>query len=83
MLFIAGLNIDISPEPDKGQLFPLTKLVPWAAYLQQLDGDHRNPEQDELFSALEAQSEENPDQTNLEDAIRLMSEAEEVRVPSE
>lgn len=81
VLFIAGLNIDISP--DRGQLFPLTKFIPWAAYLQQPNAEHRNLEQDELFSKLAAQSEENPDQTDLEEAIRLMSEAEEVRVPSE
>ena len=81
VFFIAGLNIDISP--DTGQMFPLTKFVPWAAYVQMPDGEHRNLEQDELFSQLEAQSAENPDQTDLENAIRLMSEAEEVRVPSE
>ena len=32
LAFIAGINIDISPQP--GQLFPLTKFVPWAAYIQ-------------------------------------------------
>jgi len=61
----------------------LTKFVPWAAYVQMPDGEHRNLEQDELFSQLKSQSAENPDQTDLENAIRLMSEAEEVRVPSE
>jgi len=81
VFFIAGLNIDISPET--GQLFPLTKFVPWAAYVQTPDGKHYNLEQDELFSQLEAQSAENRDQTDLENAIRLMSEEEEVRVPSE
>ena len=64
-------------------MFPLTKFIPWAAYVQQPDGEHNILEQDELFSQLEAQSTENPDQTDLETAIRLMSEAEEVRVPSE
>jgi len=81
VFFIAGLNIDISP--DIGQMFPLTKFVPWAAYVQLPDGEHHNLEQDELFSQLEAQSADNPDQTDLEKAIRLMSEAEEIRVPSE
>ena len=81
IFFIAGLNIDISP--NSGQLFPLTKFVPWAAYVQQPGGKHQNLEQDELFSQLEAQSEDNPDQIDLENAIRLMSEAEEVRVPGE
>jgi len=28
VLFIAGLDVDISSQP--GQLFPLTKFVPWA-----------------------------------------------------
>ena len=81
VLFIAGLNIDISPYT--GQPFPLTKFVPWAAYVQMPDGEHYILEQDELFSQLEAQSHENPEQTNLENAIQLMSEAEEVRVPGE
>lgn len=81
VLFIAGLNIDISPE--SGQLFPLTKFIPWAAYVQQANGEHYHLEQDELFAQLQAQSAQNPDQTDLENAIRLMSEAKEVRVPSE
>ena len=81
VFFIAGLNIDISP--DVGQLFPLTKFVPWAAYIQQPNGEYRILEQDDLFSLLGAESAENPDQTDLEDAIRTMSEAEEVRIPSE
>ena len=81
VLFIAGLNIDISPYT--GQPFPLTKFVPWAAYMQMPDGEHYILEQDELFSQLEAQSPENPEQTDLENAIQLMSKAEEVRVPSE
>jgi hypothetical protein len=81
VFFIAGLNIDISP--DAGQPFPLTKFVPWAACVLQPDGSHRIMEQDELFAQLEAQSAENPEQTDLETAIRVMSEAEEVRVPSE
>ena len=81
VLFIAGLNIDISPYT--GQPFPLTKFVPWAAYVQMPDGEHYILEQDELYSQLEAQSPENPDQTDLENAIQLMSEAQEVRVPSE
>jgi hypothetical protein len=35
LLFIAGLHIDISPR--EGQFFPLTKFVPWAAYIQTPD----------------------------------------------
>ncbi len=36
VLFISCINIDISPR--EGQLFPLTKCVPWAACLQDGDG---------------------------------------------
>ena len=78
VLFIAGLNIDISPAAD--QLFPLTKFVPWAAYLQNSDGTHSMFEQQELVQLLEQQSTENPDQINLEDAIHAMTEADEVKI---
>ncbi len=76
LLFIAGLNIDISPEPD--QVFPLTKFVPWAAYVQTADGLQCLLEQQELFDTLEQQSSENPDSIDLEDAIRAMEEAQGV-----
>lgn len=78
LLFIAGLNIDISPE--EGQLFPLTKFVPWAAYIQKADGQNYTLEQEELFSVLEKQSTDNPEQINLEDAIQQMRDAKEVKV---
>ncbi len=78
VLFIAGLNIDISPQSD--QLFPLTKFVPWAAYAQDRDGFYYTLEQQELVQLLKQQSTENPDQINLENAIRMMTEAEEVKV---
>jgi len=78
VLFIAGLNIDISPAAD--QLFPLTKFVPWAAYLQNSDGSSSMFEQDELVQQLAQQSTENPDQINLEDAIQAMTEASEVKI---
>jgi hypothetical protein len=78
VLFVAGLHIDISPQKD--QLFPLTKFVPWAAYAQDRDGFYYTLEQPELVQLLEQQSTDNPDQINLEDAIRMMAEADEVRV---
>ncbi|MEA1889479.1 MAG: hypothetical protein U9N50_06850 [Pseudomonadota bacterium] len=78
VLFIAGLHIDISPQP--GQLFPLTKFIPWAAYNQDRDGSSSTMEQAELMQALEQQSTENPDQIDMEAAIRSMTEAEEIRV---
>ena len=78
VLFIAGLNIDISPRPD--QLFPLTKFVPWAAYIQDGDGYYFTLEQDELVQTLQQQSNDNPDQIDLEDAIRMMASAEEIKI---
>lgn len=78
VLFIAGLNIDISPQA--GQLFPLTKFVPWAAYIQDRDGSYSTLEQHELVQALEGQSTSNPDQIDLEAAIQTMTEANEIKV---
>ena len=78
VLFIAGLHIDISP--DIGQLFPLTKFVPWAAYVQDRDGYYYTLEQQELVQLLKQQSTDNPDQISLDNAIQLMADAEEVKV---
>ncbi|MEE8387052.1 MAG: hypothetical protein V3R65_00620 [Acidiferrobacterales bacterium] len=78
VLFIAGLNIDISPQA--GQLFPLTKFVPWSAYLKERDGSYSTLEQRELVQALEQQSTDNPDQIDLEAAIQIMAEAKEIKV---
>ena len=78
VLFIAGLNIDISPKSD--QLFPLTKFVPWAAYVQDRDGFFYTLEQEELVQLLQQQSTDNADQIDLEQAIRIMTEADEVKV---
>lgn len=78
VLFIAGLNIDISPQV--GQLFPLTKFVPWAAYIQERDGSYSTLEQTELVQALEQQSTSNPSQIDLEEAIQIMTEAEEIKI---
>lgn len=78
VLFIAGLHIDISPQV--GQLFPLTKFVPWAAFIQDRDGSHSTLEQRELMNALEKQSNENPQQIDLEKAIHIMADAKEVKV---
>lgn len=78
VLFISGLNIDISPNP--GQMFPLTKFVPWAAYIQNSDGSGYTLEQDELVAKLKSQSQDNPDQVYLEDAINEMVAAKEIHV---
>lgn len=78
LLFISCLNIDISPK--EGQLFPLTKCVPWAAYIQDSDGSSRTLEQDEIVDQLMQQSTENPDQIDMEAAIQQMIEAQEVKI---
>ena len=78
VLFVSGLNIDISPKP--GQLFPLTKFVPWAAYVQEKDGSYKLFEQEELSEVLSGQSTDNPDQIDLEEAIQVMAKVEEVKV---
>jgi len=78
LVHIAGLNIDISP--DESLTFPLTKFVPWAAYIQKSDGTQYTLEQAELMAALMEQSEDNPDQTNLEAAIHQMEVHKEVKI---
>ncbi|MEA3244421.1 MAG: hypothetical protein U9Q19_13445, partial [Pseudomonadota bacterium] len=60
LLFISCINIDISPR--EGQLFPLTKCLPWAAYIQDGTGGYRTLEQSEIVALLKEQSTENPDQ---------------------
>jgi hypothetical protein len=79
VLFISGVNIDISPRG--GLLFPLTKFVPWAAYAQLRDGTAFLLEQDALFAALSAQSTENPDQVSFDAAIKTMADVEGIELP--
>ncbi len=79
LLFISGLNIDISPEA--GQLFPLTKFIPWAAFYQDKNNNHETWEQAEVFKRLSEQSTENPDQVDLEKAIENMRSEKEIRLP--
>jgi hypothetical protein len=71
LLFLSGLNIDISPTPGEG--FPLTKFVPWAAFWQRADGNKEIFEQDELLDRLGAVSSRNPSQLDLEQAIDAMA----------
>ncbi|NOR19742.1 MAG: hypothetical protein GQ538_06595 [Xanthomonadales bacterium] len=78
LLFISCLNIDISPQ--EGQLFPLTKCLPWAAYIQNEDGSSRTLEQSEIVELLMQQSTQNPDQINLEAAIQQMIDAQEIEI---
>ncbi len=78
LLFLAGINIDISPKP--GEAFPLTKFVPWAAYLQSADGSQTLLEQDEVMERLGAQPAENPAQINLDHLIEVVTKNREVSV---
>ncbi len=79
LLFISGLNVDISPE--KGQLFPLTKFIPWAAYRRTADGQQETWEQTELYERLKAMPTDNPDQIDLEKAIQEMGLRKEIKLP--
>jgi len=79
ILFISGLNVDISPQ--KGQLFPLTKFIPWAAYIQDENGNHETWEQAELYERLQQQSTHNPDQVELESIIDIMEKSKEIQLP--
>lgn len=83
VVFISGIHIDISPR--EGQTFPLTKYVPWAAYIQSDSGEGYTLEQDELFKILMRHGVENPHKINLTEEIgSMMQEAEiQIRVDGE
>jgi len=76
VIFISGIHIDISPT--EGQLFPLTKFVPWAAYIQHENGEGYTLEQEELYAALKKQSKDNPHKIDLTEAIHQMESVPEV-----
>ncbi len=76
VMFISGIHIDISPR--EGQLFPLTKFVPWAAYIQNENGKGYTLEQDELYDTLQKQSADNPHKIDLTEAIHQMESEPEV-----
>ncbi len=78
LAFIAGINIDISPQ--KGQLFPVTKFIPWAAYVQTVNGEQVILEQKEIVAALKAQSTENLDRIEMSKAIQIMEETPEIKI---
>ncbi len=78
MAFIAGINIDISPQ--KGQLFPLTKFIPWAAYIQTRNGEQVTLEQKDIVDALKAQSAENKDRIELSKAIQVMEDTPAIKI---
>jgi hypothetical protein len=78
LAFVAGINIDISPQ--EGQLLPLTKFVPWAAYIQTRGGKQFILEQKELVEALRSQSPVNPERIELSNAIRVMEKAPAIKI---
>jgi len=78
VVYIAGLHIDISPHA--AETFPVTKFVPWAAYVQSRDNSYRILEQEELVKVLKAQDDHNPDQIDLEAVIQTMAETDEIKI---
>jgi len=78
LFYISGLNIDVSPQP--GEIFPTTKFVPWAAFLRDRQGEKLILEQAELVAQLRQQGRENPDEIELDTAIRNMAEAKSVKI---
>jgi hypothetical protein len=78
LIFISGLNIDISPQLD--QAFPLTTFVPWAAYLQDQHGHGSVLEQQDIVDGLLEQSEHNPDEVDLEKEIQHMKDAKKIKI---
>ncbi len=78
LLFISCLNIDISPR--EGQLFPLTKCVPWAAYIQNGDGSSFTLEQSDIVKQLMQQNTENTEEIDMEAAIQQMIDAREIKI---
>ena len=79
VVFISGLNIDISPHKEVS--FPLTKFVPWAAFIQDQNRHCFVLEQEEITSRLLENSLDNPKAVDLELAIQEMREAEEITIP--
>lgn len=79
LLFVSGLHVDISPT--ESLRFPMTKFVPWAAYLHKTGGSGEVYEQEELVTNLLRQSDRNCRQMNLEGEIDTMSAVGEVVLP--
>ena len=79
LLFISGVNIDISPR--EAFPFPLIKFVPWAAYAHLRDGRSFLLEQHDLSETLRAQPQENPDRLSFDESIQRMAGADEIRLP--
>jgi hypothetical protein len=80
LLFVAGLNVDVASSVEAP--FPLTKFVPWAAYLREANGEGRLFEQDELVAALARQPAQNSRQMSFDAAIAAMAGTEAFSLPS-
>jgi len=78
LVFISGLNIDISPH--KNQSFPPTTFVPWAAFVQKINGHKTVLEQKDIVNCLLEQNEENPDEFNLENTIQQRKDTPEISI---
>jgi hypothetical protein len=78
VVFISGLNIDISPH--KSQAFPSTTFVPWAAFVQKINGHNTVLEQKDIVNRLLEQSEDNPDEFNLQNTIQQRKDTEEISI---
>lgn len=81
LLYVAGLNIDIS----RTETLPVMNyFVPWAAHVQLKDGMKdeyiHSIEQEDLYNKLMAQSTENPDQADLKEAIRHISQLPKLNI---
>lgn len=81
LVFISGINVDISPTVE--MQFPLTKFVPWAAYIRDDNGTEIVLEQQELFDQLKKQSVENPHKIDLTSAIHEMEAQKEIKLKVE
>ena len=78
VVLISGLNIDISP--DENQKFPLTVFVPWAAFVQEINGHSYVLEQKEIVDLLHKQKDDNPDEIDLELAIQETQDTRKIKV---
>jgi hypothetical protein len=78
VVFISGLNIDISPY--EIEAFPLTTFVPWAAFVQEANGHCYVMEQGEIVNCLLEQKDDNPDEVDFESTIQKMKETRNIEI---